>query len=141
MTTQGEAKEAVFGRFAEQWNVNDGLYVLDNEPADFSKDQTWLRLTIRNEDSGQETLGPPGGRKFERTARLFIQVFTPLGEGGTKAGDDIAKAVADIFEGITITGGIHFHGVLVREIGPGAGSTQTWYQHNVEARFKYWETR
>jgi hypothetical protein len=136
MTTLVDAAEAIYQQFVPSWGATTEL-VLDNEKFDPPDETEWVRLSIRHTASTQETLGPPGERKFLRTGSAFVQVFTPVGTG-TKLTRQLAEQARNTFEGLQLTGtDIRFLDVIVREIGPDG----TWYQTTVEAVFEYNEKK
>ncbi len=130
MTTQSQAKEAIYGAFKSGWS---NPYYFDNEVVE-TEDGNWARLTVRHSTSNQETLGPVGNRKFQRNGNVIVQLFTKLGEA-TDDVDSLSATIRAIFEGKTISG-VNFSSVNVREIGPSGA----WYQTNIEAPFNYTET-
>lgn len=135
MTTLNEAREAVCSKFIDEW-ADETAVTLDNETFDAPTTEPWVRLSVRNITSGQETLGPVGHRNFERKAILFIQIFTQT-DIGLKQSDELAQAARAIFEGITLNGNIAFYDSVTREVGPDG----LWYQVVVECNFTYNETK
>lgn len=132
MTTLSEAREAIYEAFRVGYADETKCY-FDNEVADVEDE--WVRLTVRHTTGDQETLGPVGNRKFERGGSVIIQIFILLDKATARA-DELASLVRNIFEGKTISQ-IRFRGVITREIGEGT----KWYQLNVEAPFRYNETK
>jgi hypothetical protein len=61
--------------------------------------QTWARVTIRANQRDQKTLGGPGNRLYTRNGILFVEIFTPTGDG-TVAATELAELVEDAFESI-----------------------------------------
>lgn len=133
MTTQSEARESIYGAFRTGW-ADETPYYFDNEVVDLQQDD-WVRLVVRHNIGDQETLGPVNGRKFLRGGSVIVQVFVPLDDAMSR-GDELSSLVRSIFEGKTIDG-IRFHGVVIREVGPDS----KWFQINVEAPFRYNETK
>lgn len=137
--TLNSAREAVYLRFTSTWNLSSAKLFFENEKppiTDVDKSISWIRVTVRQLASMQQTLGPAGERKYQRRAMVVVQVFTPL-HGGVKAGDDLAKTAANLTEGSAAIAGLDFLEATIREIGP----TESWFQHNVETRFDYYEIR
>ncbi len=134
MTTLVEAADFITKRFRTLWGVTTTI-ALDNKEIDIKTLTEWVRLSIRNIDSGQETLGPTGVRNFERKGIAFVQIFTEQGSG-TKRANELAQIVRDIFEGVKFND-IVVDDVLINEIGIDG----RWYQVNTESHFKYFEIK
>lgn len=135
MTTISEASDAVVKHFLAGWGDRSPV-ILDNE-AEGQPDQNWVRLTVRHRGAGQETLGRPGNRRFERRAAAYVQLFLAQ-DAGRKLADEWTQAVLDIFEGVSLAGtSVHFGDVIPRERGPDG----KWYGVTVEATFTYDETK
>ena len=102
---------------------------------------SWVRVSVRDSPSGPMTHGPSGGRRIERPAVVYGQVFTPYGtDDGVAAAMTLAQTFRDLFEGrdLTATGGgsLTFLGASVRRVGIDGA----WYQVNVECPFTHDET-
>lgn len=137
MTTLSEAREAVYQRFASNWDTGDAAITLENEKFDGdAQTAPWCRVAVRSQTSGQETLGPVGGRIFRRHATVFVQIFTKKAEGGMSVGSGLAETARNIFEGRSFSG-LDFTSVDISESGPDG----KWYQHLVEAPFDYDEIK
>lgn len=140
MTTQAQAREAIYKRFIDAWAAipRTEPVTLDNESfRQPSPSSSWIRVSIRHRGAEQETMGPVGSRKFARTGVVFVQVFTPA-DTGTALSDLLIGLSRDIFEGVSIVGTtIRFNGVSTREVGPDG----KWYSALVEAPFEYDETK
>lgn len=131
MTTQSQAKEAIYQALKDTWSSTP--FYFDNEVTE-DEVGNWVRLSVRHSISQQHTLGPVGSRKFQRSGSVIIQLFTLLGTA-TDEVDTLASALRSIYEGKTING-VSFSSVGVRELGPSGA----WYQTNIEAPFNYTET-
>lgn len=138
MTTLPEAKQAILETFVGAWDPAVA-YTFENEDFTPPSDAPWARLVIRHEDSGQETLGPVGNRKFARLGRVLVQVFTPEDQGTLEA-DTLAVVVRNAFEGVTLASTtVRFRAVTTREVGSSADDA--WFLSIVDAPFEYDETR
>jgi hypothetical protein len=62
--------------------------------------QPWARVTIRPNIRDQKTLGGPGNRLFTRNGILFVEIFTPTGDGMVLS-NQLCELVQDAFEGIS----------------------------------------
>lgn len=138
MTSLNDARGRIYGAFLAAWSATPATSItFDNEKYDPPAAGDWARLTVRHNARQQESLGGTGSRKFESGGTVFIQCFAPLDTGAARA-DALAQDAQGIFEGMTLLPeGIRFTSAVVREIG----STDDWYQINVEAEFTYTETK
>lgn len=135
-TTLNEAREAIYQAFVDGWGATTA-YTFDNEKFTPPDQTPWVRLTVRHQDAGQETLGGTGNRKFYRKGSVFIQVFVPTDDGTANADTYLALA-RSIFEGTRIAGTtVRFLDVIVRETGP----AKSLYEATVEAAFEYDEIK
>lgn len=98
-----EAREAVLARWVTAW-VDDNHAertptVLDNDPYDPSPEAVtaFCRLTIREVDSIQRTMGPPGGRRFDRHDLVLIHIHTAAA-AGREVGDTLGELARAVFE-------------------------------------------
>lgn len=143
MTTINEAREAVYKKFSDEWPAAsssvpfrfDGeVGFTPPEAANAADPATWVRLSVRNETSAQETLGEKPIRKFARGARIYLQIFTKSGSA-RKVSDLLASAVVGIFEGERFDGLVVGAGTP-RELGPSNG----WDMLTVDFPLQYFET-
>lgn len=136
MTTLNEAREAIFAQFVAAWGTQTE-YILQNEDLDTDDLAEWARIVVINNASQQDTFGPPGSRKFERLGSAIVSIFVKGGTG-TQRLDELATIAKNTFEGFTFTiSSVTFIDVTVNEIGP----DESWYQYNVVANFRYFETK
>jgi uncharacterized protein DUF4128 len=135
-TTLVDAREAMYQRFSTQWGSTTPV-AFDNEKFEPPVGTSWVRVSVRHQTAGQETLQVAGNRQFLRGGEAVVQVFAAQ-DRGTRAADLLAQQARAIFEGVALnSNGIRFTDVLVREIGESEG----WYQVNVEATFQYQERK
>lgn len=134
MTLPNEARAAVYSRFIALW-TGGTAYTFENEKFAPPKDAAWVRLSVRNLESAQDCLGPPGARRFRRDALVFAQVFVPL-DGGLAVSDSLVSDLQGIFEGVSFDG-LDFRAVSSREIGV----DEAWHLTLVEAPFDYEEIK
>lgn len=136
MTTLNEAREAIFQQFVDAWGSQTAL-TLQNENFETDGLSEWARLVVLNTASQQDTLGVPGSRQFERLGTATVSIFVKGGTG-TQRLDELATIAQGAFEGFTLTiSSVTFLDVTVNEIGP----DESWYQYNVVANFRYFETK
>lgn len=133
MSSVNDARKAVYDRFIAQWPglTSDTAFTFENEKFTPPEGAAWARLSVQNQESVQETLGPPGQRRFRRSAVVFVQVFVP-GDTGTAESDALVTSCRGIFEGVSFEG-LDFHAVSSTETGVDNGQHMTL----VEAPFEY----
>ena len=137
MTTIAEARETIYQAFVDGTALDpDTQIVFMNENFTAPDGQPWARLTVSHEAGEQDTLGPVGERKFLRRGRVLIQLYDSV-DNGVSALDALAQATRNIFEGVTLSGGLCFTSVDIRE----TGSDGEWFQFIVDASFTYRETK
>jgi hypothetical protein len=133
MTTVNEAKQAVLSRWITEWDDRTP-YTFDNRDFD-APNEDWCRVTVRNQESNQETLGRVTNRRYLRRGVLFVQIFTLVGTG-TLLSDGHVQRVREIFEGVSFDG-LRFFDAVHREIGQDG----KFYQANVVCAFDYEERK
>jgi len=136
-----QARDDMMKIVTDAWVAANPTYplVYDDMPTDGPPETKlpWARLTLRHNRGEQETLtNAIGQRLFGRDGLLTVQIFTPRGEGLTRA-YQLAKVVADALEGKSTPNGVWFRAVRIREVGPDGG----WFQLNVTADFEYNEAK
>ena len=140
-----EARDQILDLFKTAWDAggaSSGLTVLyeGGPTADKPKDTSvsWARVAVRHNpvQPGKVTLGraPDGKSRRTRTGNVFVQLFTPMGEG-LQLADSLAIISQSAFEGKTTSpGNVIFRTVSVNEVGEEEGG---WFQTNVTAQFEY----
>lgn len=99
-------------------------------------DEAWAISTIRHIGGSQENLGGVGFRSFSRSGQIFVQIFTRIGKG-LQESYQLAKVIADGFEGKSSDNGIWFRNIRINEVGKDGTFTQT----NVIIEFQYNEVK
>jgi hypothetical protein len=124
-------KTALAGETALEWRYDDQPGDAPDAPA------TWVRLSIRHTASPQRTLGPlgTGQRRYDTLGLVFVQLFTPMGDGLLEA-DRISMVLVTALRGAVTTSGVKIKSVTAREIG----ADGAWQQTNITAEFEYHET-
>ena len=140
MTTPNQAREIIYAAFAAVFGALDPEvpFAFDNEeftPPDASAGLSWVHLTVKEADSAQETLGPVGGRRYQRTGVVAAQFYVPA-NGGTARADALVKVFRDTFEGVTLSG-VYFLNCQVVELGIEGAS----WRVNALASFWFEETK
>jgi hypothetical protein len=101
-----------------------------------SDDEAWAVSTIRHVTGGQKTLGGVGHRSFARSGLIFLQIFTRIGKGLPES-YQLAKVMADAFEGKSSENGVWFRNVALNEVGKDG----TFSQATVKIEFEYNEVK
>lgn len=142
MTTENEAREAVYGRFVDQWG-DTTVIVLGAEKHTPTDGVAWARCSTREIASTQESLGPVGGRIFTRRDMIQIQIYSPAkGEGSDTAryeayADELRRSARAIFEGVRFDG-LTTGEADARPLGVDGGK---WLVSLVKAECQYQETK
>lgn len=129
------ARDEMLTLFSTAWQTTGHPVLFEDAPTDQrpADGSPWARVSIRHAGGEQATLaGETGMRRWRRTGTLFVQVFTPRGNGFALA-DSLGKVAAHAFQGKRTPGGVWFRDVSMREIGPDG----PWMQVNVTAAFEY----
>ena len=131
MTIIQDIEDAIAGHFNTEWAGATPI-AFENIPFDTeAQTNSWVRFAIRHGAASTTVLS---AKRIRRTARIFVQVFTPADRGGRETANDLAENVLDILE----ARGLSPHEIILeagipREIGTSDG----WYQVNVEVPFTY----
>lgn len=102
--TTAEARDQMLQVLKDIWNPLYPMLYSDTVQPDSQGEApsgpVWGRATIRHADAGQASLTGPleGLKRYRREGTLHIQIFTPVGDGGTAA-YDVADEVAKAYEG------------------------------------------
>lgn len=94
----------------------------------------WLRVGVRHSDGTQASLGSINGkRRQEQSGILFIQMFTPLGDGH-KLADPLGDAILDAYRtGGATASGVQFRSARRVEVGKDG----QWFLTNCLVDFQY----
>lgn len=135
MSTFNEARELIYQRWATQWaTTTDYAFPGENfTPPDASP---WAHVTVRHGTASQETLGPPGARRWERGGSVIVRLYDVDNQGMASL-DALAQTAKAVFEGVSL-GDVRFQEAVLRDAG---GSDGKWYQIVLEFPFKYEERR
>lgn len=101
-----------------------------------SNNNPFCRSYIRHVTGRQKSLGGAGHRMFGRNGFLTAQIYTPVGKG-LQESSQLAKVVADAFEGRSSDNGVWFRNVRINEVGKDGMFMLT----NVIVDFEYHETK
>jgi hypothetical protein len=137
-----QARDDILTRFRTEW-LADGIsapvkLVFDDFEDDLpSSTSPWTRITVRHATGGQISLSNEAGkRRYDRKGTVFVQIFTPFGDGLTLS-DSLAIIAARAFEGKETPLHVWFRDVRFVEVGRDGH----WYNVNVLAAFEYDEVK
>jgi hypothetical protein len=93
----------------------------------------YARVTVRSNRRKQTTIGQTGARKFEGNGVLFVEIFTPTGDGlvTTRA---LAELVRDAFETPNVSSYHTWYGEVRTQEN---GSEGLWSRITVTAEWNY----
>ncbi len=133
--TPEEAVDVMLDIFKAAWDPRPALY--DDKTGEIPTSETpWARATIQHATGGQSSLsGASGTKRHTEKGTVFVQVFTPVGDGST-ACYQLAKLVRDAFRDAR-DANVWFRNVFLTEIG----ISGAFRQINVQATFSYDEVR
>jgi hypothetical protein len=146
--TQQQIVDEILQRFANVWD-DTGHTVIYPDRA-LTKEQTdliagtggvelapWARLTLRTASRNQRTLGGPGGRIYTTDGILFVEIYTPTGDGHQQA-YELATIVRDAYE---IVNDSSYH-VWYRSINISEqGSEGLWSRLNITVEWEAQELK
>ena len=132
-----QAVDEIQAMILAAWTPTGHKIFWEGVEADRETDDTaWAVSTIRHVTGRQQTLGGRGNRAFERAGIIIIQIFTRIGNGLHES-YQLAKVMADGFEGKHSPGGVWFRNVTLNEVGKDGAFTQV----NVNIEFRYNEIK
>lgn len=133
-----QARDEMLAVFKAAWDTTGHYAAYPDRPEEKPKGaDPWARVTVRHAVGEQGSLANhEGRRRWERRGTLFVQIFTPSGEGLSRS-DTLAKIVVDALEGKSTPRGVWFRNTRINEVGPDGD----WYQVNVLADFIYDEVK
>lgn len=133
-----EAKDEIFSLFKSGWDATGySAHYQDVRSQRSSNEEPWAAIFLQHTAGFQSTLnGSQGERTFLRQGFVTVQIFTPVGNG-LQDSYQLAKVVADVFEGASTPGGVWFRNVRLNEVGRDG----EFYQTNIIAEFRYDEVK
>lgn len=152
MTTRIEARDYVYS-IVETWAASADVVTAagaalevksDDRPEDIRDNENdisknvkpWARVVMRHEFGGQSSLGDAStGARYERLGTVFLQIFTPRGQG-LRISDQLVILAKKAFD-LAPPGGVAFRNVRDREVGPDG----SFFQVLVLASFMYDEVQ
>jgi hypothetical protein len=140
VTTLNEARTDVYHRFLSEWVGSGGEaltpFCFGNEVLDAAPE--WAQCFVVSMPNSQETLGPPGNRKFKRRAMVHVTYYGVPGQGMSVI-DARLKVAMDMFEGRSLGTGVKFYEASSSEIG--LDKEGRWFLSAVQAYFDYEEIK
>ena len=135
--TPEQAIDVILGVFKQAWDTTGYIALYDDLEGEKPPSETpWARATIQHATGGQSSLaGASGMKRFTETGTVFIQVFTPVGDGSTGC-YQLAKLVRDAYRDAKHPE-VWFRNVSLQEVG----TNGAFFQINVKATFSYDEVR
>lgn len=132
-----DAIDIILQIFKDAWDPTGYLAIYDDQTGEIPTSETpWARATIKHATGGQSSLsGSSGTKRFTETGTVFVQVFTPVGDGST-ACYQLATLVRDGYRDARDPQ-VWFKNVLLNEVG----ISGAFRQINVQATFSYDEVR
>jgi hypothetical protein len=141
--TEADAIELLSARWVAQWGaLQPGVpYALENEGFRSSL-PAWALVFFRHTTSRQMTMGPPGGRRFERKGNIIVLLFGAIDVGR----QPLSLLVADVrtvFEAKRlnlVSDPLWTYAATSVEGGKNGKTTDgEWFQQNVTIPFMYTE--
>jgi len=130
MTTVNDSRNILYSHFITEWS-DTTLFGFENERFDPPSDAPWVRMSVRNTDAGQETMGSIGSRKYIRRGTIYVQLFT-LTDAGTSESGLLSEQIRDIFEGKRIDVIVVNNGIIHEP-----GIDGKWFYTLIEIPFEF----
>lgn len=127
-----EATDEMLTVFKDAWDLTGYAAVWSDIPGSVPQtEEPWARVTVRHADGGQTSLAnAQGARMFTHTGTLWVQLFVPMGQGGTK-GYELAQLVLSAYR--SARGAVWYRNHRHRE----AGKSGAFEQVNCLIDFSY----
>lgn len=136
MVTEVDARRAIYDRMDANWDTTLAVFHKEGQGRfDPPVRANWVRLSVRHNDSEQESLGPPGSRKYRRIGQIVLQLFAPV-DDGLEPLDTMVRQGRTIFEGVRFSE-IRTFDAVATEIG----SDGDYFQTNLDVDFDYEEQK
>lgn len=117
--TPDQARDEMLAVFKSFWDTTGYTVAWEDVPsAPPATEQPWARVSVRHGPAAQSTLANNEGvRKYTAVGSLWIQLFTPIGQGGT-LGYTLAQSVLTAYR--AARGSVWYRNHRFREV-PGNG--------------------
>lgn len=128
--TYEEARDEILTVFHNAWGARKAVYT--DIPSEIPTSGVWARPTLRHDSGGQGSLaGDQGKIQYDNGGVLFIQIFTPIGQGSNET-YTLSQMLVSAYRAYKHPN-LWFRNIRMQEV-PSNGSFQ---QHNVMADFEY----
>jgi len=126
-----QARDEILGVFNAAWAPRTAVWT--DLPSDVPSGGVWARPTLRHDTGGQGSLaGDQGKIQYDNGGVLFIQVFTPIGQGSSE-NYDLSQMLVSAYRAYKHPN-LWFRNVRMQEV---TSSQSAFQQHNVMADFEY----
>lgn len=120
------------------WSTGDGPLLFENVGSTAPDFDTWIRLSIREADTDQVSMGPVGATAgtYRLSGLVMVQVFSPVGEGDGES-RRLSSKVSNIFRGVHVSSGgrdMYFGSPSVVTVGIDG----KWFHANVNCPWDSW---
>jgi len=135
--TYEEAYDEILTLLKDAWDPT--TYTMHWEGVDEERDMgqdPWATVMVRHAQGNQSTLGGKGQRQFLRIGVVMIDLNTPS-TSSLSGAYQLAKVVADAYEGVSSPNGVWFRNVRINE----NGRNGSFNRITVVAEFEYYETK
>ncbi len=131
-----DARDEMLAVFLAVWNTTGHPIVWTDLPGDVPTTEiSWARVTVKHAIGKQGSLaGEVGNRMFDRKGTIFIQIFTPVGDGGVTA-YQLAQLVVNAYQDARLD--VWFRNTRIKEVG----ASGAFEQINVLTDFHYDDVR
>lgn len=135
--TYKQANDDILALLKAAWDTTGHKMFWEEIRDDRETDQSpWAMVIVRHAAGQQDTLGGKGHRQFLRIGSIVVTINTPS-SSGLSEGYNLAKVVADAYEGVASPNGVWFRNIRINELG----REGTFFQTNVIVDFEYYETK
>ncbi len=110
-----QARDEMLAVFLAMWTVTGYPVVWTDVPGSVPSTETpWSRVVLRHATGAQSTLADStGSRNYTATGTLWVQLFTPIGQGGSR-GYELAESVLDAFR--NASGSVWYRNARFKEL-------------------------
>ena len=134
-----DAIDTIFGQFRTYWLANAPAPVppitWQDIPYDPPDDcSAWTRASVLHNEADLASIGAQSTRKWRTEGRVWIQIFTRLGDGRSPS-DALVEVALGAFRGLSVGTNpcVAFRGAKAQEVGPEG----PWFMQTVSFQFMY----
>ena len=132
--TIDEAREAVYQKVVDNWTSTSFVFQNEDDSVLYAGSSSWVRVSVVETGSEQETLGQKTDRRYRRENLLTMQIMTPANAGMNEAGT-LSEEARDLFEGEAFSDLDFIDGIDIIDLG--VDKEKKWQQTNVRGTFAY----